>query len=213
MRFLLIHTAGAEGSVALASEAGVVASEILPGRSSSEHLVAAVRRLMATDGWALRDLTAVVAVHGPGSFTGVRVGLSAAKGLCEAGDVPLIAVSRLALLAAETGFAAIDAGRGEFYFGEYFGQRKVREELLSLDELRMALGGNEVAVCEPKVAGALDGMCVKVVEEPRAEAALPFALARAQAKEFDDVAESDANYLRRTDLEIFAKAKMERPAR
>ena len=47
----------------------------------------------------LRELAAVVVVHGPGSFTGVRVGLSAAKGLCEAGGVPLIAVSRLALLA------------------------------------------------------------------------------------------------------------------
>lgn len=208
MRFLLMHTAGAEGSVALAAEAGVVASEVLPGRSSSEHLVSAVRRLMEAAGWALGDLTAVVVVHGPGSFTGVRVGLSAAKGLCEAGGVALIAVSRLALLASETGYAALDAGRGEFYFGEYAGWRKVREALLSVDDLRDAVGGNEVTVCEPKVADALSGLRVRLDAEPLAEAALAVALERARAGEFDDVAMTDANYLRRTDLEIAAKAKM-----
>ncbi len=81
MRLLLIHTAGNEGSVALAEAGKVVAAEVLPGRSSSERLVPAVRRLMELQGWSLRDLKAVVVVHGPGSFTGVRVGLSAAKGL------------------------------------------------------------------------------------------------------------------------------------
>src|ERR1700710_519296 len=103
MRVLLIHTAGSEGSVALADTGlaeAVVESGGLPGRSSSERLVPAVRRLMEGSGFRLQELAAVVVVHGPGSFTGVRVGLSAAKGLSEAGGVPLIAVSRLALLAA-----------------------------------------------------------------------------------------------------------------
>src|SRR3981081_4817959 len=104
MRILLIQTAGGGGSVALAAtEAGqaIVATEVLPGRTSSERLVPAVRRLMEGVGWRLSELAAVVVMHGPGSFTGVRVGLSAAKGLSEAGGVPLIAVSRLALLAAK----------------------------------------------------------------------------------------------------------------
>src|ERR1700677_483254 len=128
MRVLLIHTSGAEGSVALADTElaeAIVAQEMLPGQSSSERLVPAVRRLMGTTGWTLGELTGIVVVHGPGSFTGVRVGLSAAQGLSEAGGVPLIAVSRLALLAAcvdgggASVFAVLDAGRGEFYFGEY----------------------------------------------------------------------------------------------
>src|ERR1700732_2517530 len=106
MRILLIHTAGGEGSVALADTAlaqAIVATEVLPGRSSSERLVPAVRRLMEGIGWRLGGLAAVVVVDGPGSFTGVRVGLSAAKGLSEAGGVGLIAVSRLALLSAAVG--------------------------------------------------------------------------------------------------------------
>src|ERR1700761_8917698 len=106
MRFLMIHTAGAEGSVALGDAdraQTIVATEVLSGRTSSELLVPTVRRLMQASGWNLSELAAVVVVHGPGSFTGVRVGVSAAKGLSEAGGVPLIAVSRLALLAGSVG--------------------------------------------------------------------------------------------------------------
>src|SRR6202789_368577 len=139
MRVLLMHTSGGEGSVALADTElaeAIVAREMLPGRSSSERLVPAVKRLMEASGWTLRELAAIVVVHGPGSFTGVRVGLSAAKGLSEAGEVPLIAVSRLALLAGcvdgggQSVHAVLDAGRGEFYYGEYVGRQCVREMLL-----------------------------------------------------------------------------------
>src|SRR3954447_19899239 len=139
MRVLLIHTAGGEGSVALAdtdAERRIAAAEVLPGRSSSERLVPAVRRLLGELGWRLGELAAVVVVSGPGSFTGVRVGLSAAKGLSEAGGVGLVAVSRLALLAGTTDggggpvHALLDAGRGEFYYGEYAGGRCLREALI-----------------------------------------------------------------------------------
>ncbi len=214
MRLLLIHTAGSEGSVALAEGREVVAVEVLPGRSSSERLVPAVRRLMELQHWSLRDLKAVVVVHGPGSFTGVRVGLSAAKGLSEAGGVPLIAVSRLALLAASVGegdatvHAVLDAGRGEFYYGEYVGHRCVREALLSYEEVSAVVAdGGLVVVCEAKVAEMLSTMQPRFVDEPSAGDALPLALERIASSEFDDVSLIDANYLRRTDAEIFAKPK------
>jgi tRNA threonylcarbamoyladenosine biosynthesis protein TsaB len=214
MRLLLINTAGGEGSVALADTEvapAIVAEEVLPGRTSSERLVPAVRRLMEARGWRLSELAAVVVVHGPGSFTGVRVGLSAAKGFSEAGGVGLIAVSRLALLAAgvdgEGGpvHAVLDAGRGEFYYGEYVGRRCLREVLMGVDDLPAAVAGGIVVVCEVKVADALVGVRPKMVDEPMAGDALPFALERIAAGEFDDVATLDANYLRRTDAEIFAK--------
>ena len=214
MRLLLINTAGGEGSVALADTEvapAIVAEEVLPGRTSSERLVPAVRRLMEARGWRLSELAAVVVVHGPGSFTGVRVGLSAAKGFSEAGGVGLIAVSRLALLAAGVDggggpvHAVLDAGRGEFYYGEYVGRRCLREVLMGVDDLPAAVAGGIVVVCEVKVADALVGVRPKMVDEPMAGDALPFALERIAAGEFDDVATLDANYLRRTDAEIFAK--------
>jgi tRNA threonylcarbamoyladenosine biosynthesis protein TsaB len=215
MRILLIHTAGNEGSVALAdtdAAQAILATEILPGRSSSERLVPAVRRLMEDRGFQLDELAAVVVVHGPGSFTGVRVGVSAAKGLSEAGGVPLIAVSRLALLAGsvEAGggpvHAVLDAGRGEFYYGEYVGRRCLREVLMHEEDVRAAARGGVVVVCEAKVAEALSGLGPKIVAEPFAGDALPFALERIGAGNLDDAATLDANYLRRTDAEIFTKS-------
>ena len=213
MRILLIDTAGAEGSVALADTDLVpplVAAEVLPGRTSSERLVPSVRRLMEVRGWKLNELAAVVVVHGPGSFTGVRVGVSAAKGLSEAGGVGLIAVSRLALLARSvdvdrTVHAVLDAGRGEFYYGEYVAGRCVREALMSGNEVLDVDGGGVVVACEAKVAEALAELEPRMVREPLAEEALPIALERIAAGEFDDAATLDANYLRRTDAEIFAK--------
>jgi tRNA threonylcarbamoyladenosine biosynthesis protein TsaB len=216
MRILLIHTSGGEGSVALAYTelAGVVVTEeTMPGRSSSERLVPVVKRLMEARGWTLRELGAIVVEHGPGSFTGVRVGLSAAKGLSEASGVPLVAISRLALLAACAGangvpvYAVLDAGRGEFYLGEYVGRRCVREALLSRADLAALVAGGLVVVCEAKVAAALAGVRPRLVGEPSAADALPLVMERIAAGEFDDAALVDANYLRRTDLEIFAKPR------
>jgi tRNA threonylcarbamoyladenosine biosynthesis protein TsaB len=219
MRILLVHTAGGEGSVALADTEAVraiVATEVLPGRTSSERLVPAVRRLMEGLGWRLDELAAVVVVDGPGSFTGVRVGLSAAKGLSEAGGVGLIAVSRLALLAAAVDggggpvHAVLDAGRGEFYYGEYVGRRCLREVLMSGEDVLVAGVGGVVVACEAKVAEGLAGLGfdlgrLRMVGEPLAGDALPLALERIEAEDFDDAATLDANYLRRTDAEIFAK--------
>ncbi len=214
MRFLLMDTCVSEGSVALADTVladAVVAVEVLPGRTASERLVPAVRRVMESCEWQLRELTAVVVVHGPGSFTGVRVGLSAAKGLSEAGGVRLIAVSRLALLAAGGGesvvHAVLDAGRGEFYYGEYSEHRCLREALLTEEEIVAAAAGGVVIVCESKVAEALAALGPRVVAEPGAMDALAFAVERAAEGTFDDAVVLDANYLRRTDAEIFAKPK------
>ena len=222
MRVLLINTSAGEGSVALADTEqveAIVATEVLPGRTSSEKLVPAIRRLMEARGWRLRELAAVVVVHGPGSFTGVRVGLSAAKGLSEAGGVLLVAISRLALVAASGGevdgvvHVALDAGRGEFYYGEYSGGQCVREALLHKDEVLSSVGGGILVVSETKTEEALAALHPRVVGEPSAADALPLAVERINAKAFDDVALVDANYLRRTDREIFAKQRAESAAK
>lgn len=214
MRFLLIDSCGSEGSIALADTGQpvpILASETLPGRTASERLVPAVRRVIERCGWRLRDLNAIVVVHGPGSFTGVRVGLSAAKGLSEAGGVPLIAVSRLALLASKGGegvvHAVLDGGRGEFYLGRYRAGECLEETLLTAEEVLASSADATVVVCEPKVAEALAILKPELVPEPNAVDALPVAMRRAAEGSFDEAALLDANYLRRTDAQIFAKPK------
>lgn len=217
MKILILDTCGATGSVVLADSEGeptVLASACLPGRSASERLVVTIKDLMARIGLGLESLGLVAVVHGPGSFTGVRVGLSAAKGLCEALHLPLIAISRLAVLAHPAYsaggrvLALLDAGRGEFYVGEYAGGIRLREALLTRDELLAAVDSGELPVivaCEAGVAESVAALSPRLVAEPTAEDALPLVLGRLQAGEFDSVATVDANYLRRTDAEIFAK--------
>jgi len=214
MKVLLIDTCGETGSLALAETGGprgvVVASLTLPARKASERLVASIRELATGAQIPLDQLGAVVVVHGPGSFTGVRVGVSTAKGLCEALGIPAIAISRLAVLAqsAPSGSrvaAFLDAGRGEFYCGVYQDSDPLRESLLTRTHALAAAEGSSVVVCEPAVAAALADLHPALVAEPTAEAALPIAILRIAAGQFDEVATLDANYLRRTDAEIFAK--------
>ena len=210
MKILLIDTCGDMGSVALAEtgeDAPKIVSTTLPGRSTSERLVATLRELAGTADFALTELDTVVVVNGPGSFTGVRVGVSAAKGLCEALGLPVVAISRLAVLTEGCGLgrvvAALDAGRGEFYCGVYQDGSCLHEALVTRMILEEQVEGARLVTCEPLVAVALAELAPEVLDAPTAEAALPIALRRIAASEFDDVGALDANYLRRTDAEIF----------
>ena len=211
MNILLIDTCGEVGSVALAdtdAAASKLVSAELPGRSASERLIATVRELAGQAGVEVASLGAIAVVNGPGSFTGVRVGVSAAKGLAEALRIPVVAISRLAVMAELGGgsvLAVLDAGRGEFYCGFYHGQQCEREALLTRREVEASAEGMRVVVCEASVAEALVELRPVQVQAPTAADALPIALRRIAAAEFEDLITLDANYLRKTDAEIFAK--------
>ena len=216
MKILLIDTCGETGTVAVASSDAAAATQTatLPGRTASERLLPTIRDIASP----LDALGAIVVVHGPGSFTGVRVGLSAAKGLCEALEVPLIAISRLAVMAHASELppetrvhAVLDAGRGEFYVGIYQNGICLREALLTRDELMAEIAetrnGLTVVACEPAVVEALPALSPRQIAQPTAETALPLAWLRLKANAYDDIVTLDANYLRRTDAEIFAKPR------
>jgi tRNA threonylcarbamoyladenosine biosynthesis protein TsaB len=219
MKLLLIDTCGVTGSVALADTAlgeRIIATATLPGRTASERLVATIRDLVASVDLKLSSLDAIAVVSGPGSFTGVRVGLSAAKGLCEALCLPLIAISRLAILAHSAAvppdtaaFALFDAGRGELYLGIYRDGLPANEALVTHGELlatKQAVDAPVIVItCEPAVAESVVSLKPLLLPEPTASDALPLATRRLEASDFDDIATLDANYLRRTDAEIFAK--------
>lgn len=202
---LAIDTCGTTGSVALARWDGetvsILAHADLPGKTFSAQLVAKIRELLEERSVAVHDLTAIVVVNGPGSFTGVRIGVSAAKGLAEALRIPVIALSRLSLLASKAGMqsAALDAGRGEYYFGRYGGGQAM-EALISADELREQ---GPFAICEPALARLWPAALL--VPAPDASEALEAAIARLRAQDYDDVAALDGNYLRRSDTELFAR--------
>ncbi|WP_109488891.1 tRNA (adenosine(37)-N6)-threonylcarbamoyltransferase complex dimerization subunit type 1 TsaB [Occallatibacter savannae] len=108
----------------------------LAGRTYSSTLISSVEGLLTGAGFGLKDVGTIVVVHGPGSFTGVRVGLSAVKGLAEPGRIPVVAVSRLAVLAAkaEVGSAALDAHRHEVFL-RVESDGEVRELLAGTEEI------------------------------------------------------------------------------
>jgi tRNA threonylcarbamoyladenosine biosynthesis protein TsaB len=103
MRVLAIDTALAACSAAIfdASHGGILASESVPMlRGHAEALMPLVARVMKAAGMAFRDLERVVVTTGPGSFTGLRVGIAAARGFGVATELPVVGVSTLSAYAA-----------------------------------------------------------------------------------------------------------------
>ncbi len=212
---LAIDTCGPSGSVALARLQGARLALLdqteLAGRSYSATLVSAVGALLARHSATLGDLAALVVVYGPGSFTGVRVGLSAAKGLAAPAEIPVVAVSRLAVLAQKGGTtaAALDAHRQEVFLRISVAGAELRETLAGNDELSAMAFPERIAVCDEAailLRAAWPAAQQVPVEPPVAADALGFALPRIAARVFDDLALLDGHYLRRSDAEIFGGA-------
>ena len=204
---LAIDSCGATGSIALArwdSETVTVVAQLeLAGKTFAAQLVPAIRKLLADHAVTAPQVQAIVVVNGPGSFTGVRIGVSAAKGFAEALQIPVIAISRLALLARKAGTraAALDAGRHEYYFGSYENEFP-EESLLTAQEIR-ARSVSPVAISEPALASNIPGAIL--VPPPDASEALEAAIPRLLARDYDDVAALDGNYVRRSPAELFAR--------
>jgi tRNA threonylcarbamoyladenosine biosynthesis protein TsaB len=209
-----IDTCGPDGSVALGRLTGqsveILGQIELEGRSYSSTLVAAVGDLFAQSGILLREVGCIVAVNGPGSFTGVRVGLSAVKGLTEATQIPVVAVSRLEVLAgkAQTSLAALDAHRQEVFLRLKEVNGSAKELLAGKAELA-AIHPARVAVCDDAAEVLLKEAWPEAeqvrIAAPTAADALRLCGLRGAGGEFADVALLDGHYLRRSDAEIFGE--------
>jgi len=107
MKVLALDTCTRAGSVALLRDGALVGSYVLDVTSThSERLLPAVDRLLADAGWRIEDVDLIACAKGPGSFTGLRIGLSTAKGLAFAVDKPLVGVNSLEAMALGFGFGA-----------------------------------------------------------------------------------------------------------
>jgi tRNA threonylcarbamoyl adenosine modification protein YeaZ len=136
--WLAIETATDRASVAIGlSESDVVETEVTGARRHAAALLPAIAELLRRRGASLDDLGRVALADGPGSFTGLRVGATAAKALARARHLPLRTapslMARAAGVAAEPGslvLAVSDALRGEVYAGAFrFDSGGVRTEL------------------------------------------------------------------------------------
>lgn len=166
MILLSLDTSTRAHSVALASDGRLLAHREIDGaQRHSETMLPAVASLLSDAGITFGGLDAVAVTSGPGSFTGLRVGLSTAKGLALAGEIPAGGFSTLRILAEalaevasregrrmEPGTAVcafMEAGRGQLYRGIYAASERALSPWL-LDE-----GGVE-SIVQP--GEALDGL-------------------------------------------------------
>jgi tRNA threonylcarbamoyladenosine biosynthesis protein TsaB len=213
-----IDTCGPSGSVALArlwdGEIALLGQIELAGKSYSATLVTAVGELLDRSRMHMGLLHAIVVTSGPGSFTGVRVGLSAAKGLAEPGDIPVVAVSRLVALAhkADVHAAALDAHRREVFMRIPNNGSEPREFLAGRADLEaIDMRPATIAVCDEAAAELLGSVWPETqlirVEPPTAVDAIEIAAPQVRAGKFADLALLDGHYLRRSDAEIFGAAE------
>lgn len=212
MRILALDTTGEYGSIALVEDDRIVEEVPLHSPDGYGHvLFGEIEALLARNGFGLDQMDAFASASGPGSFTGVRVGLTAVKGLAEASGRKAVAISNLQALAwfgtQSLRATVIDARRGEVYGAVYDGAlRPVCEEVvmkfpawlatLPKGELEFITSGYPV----PEGLGP-------VTKAPRALAGAIGRIAMQRLCEglAQDPAEIDANYVRRSDAELLWK--------
>jgi tRNA threonylcarbamoyladenosine biosynthesis protein TsaB len=224
MVLLATDTSGRNGSLALArvaegrSEIELLEVVPLAGGTFSSQLVPQIAALLGTHGFHKGDLVGFAVASGPGSFTGLRVGLAVIKALAEVLGKPISAVSRLEAVARSGGvhtrvIAALDAGRGDVYAGDYQLPPEARmnsERLLSKEEFLAAAKGSVVVTPEATWAEAARtaGLRVEQIDYPRSGVIARLGWERIQRGQTVAPGELEANYIRRTDAEIFSKPKV-----
>ncbi|HKD80192.1 MAG TPA: tRNA (adenosine(37)-N6)-threonylcarbamoyltransferase complex dimerization subunit type 1 TsaB [Candidatus Angelobacter sp.] len=223
MLILAIDTSGPAGGITLAEayekSFRLIESAPIAGGTFSAQLIPTVAALLGKHGYRATDIGGFAAASGPGSFTGLRVGLSAIKGLAETLHKPIATVSVLEALASLTDGAgkiasALDAGRKEVFLGVYERHdqflRELREQLLSQSDMAAVLATEApslLVTSDAAIAGLVsttNGL-VKVVPRPGSEAVARIGARKLFSGETVSVEALDANYLRRSDAEIFFK--------
>jgi tRNA threonylcarbamoyladenosine biosynthesis protein TsaB len=209
---LAIDTTGARGSLALV-RGGVLEEEtLLESPDGFAHVIHdEVRALLERRGIGLREMDGFASASGPGSFTGVRIGLTAMKGLAEAMGKPMFGVSNLQALAwfGERALRGtlIDARRGEVYGAVYdaCGAMVSQETVGRLDRWAETLPAGDLEILVDRGFELNLDRPYRRVSGGLARAVGVIAGKRLIAGELPDPAVIDANYVRRSDAELFWK--------
>jgi tRNA threonylcarbamoyladenosine biosynthesis protein TsaB len=220
---LNIETATKNCSVALAQEGKIILCKEIAeeGYSHAERLHVFIEEIIQEAGITFQDLTAIAVSQGPGSYTGLRIGVSAAKGLCFALNQPLIAVDTLQILASQAkvkeGFIVpmLDARRMEVYSAIFNfkleKQREIQAEIITeasfetISETVYFVGD-----CAEKCQSVLvkpNFVFLKEIKYPSAKEMCAISFAKFQQSNLVDVAYFEPYYLK--DFMITTSKKVE----
>jgi tRNA threonylcarbamoyladenosine biosynthesis protein TsaB len=219
MRVLAAHTTTPTLSVAFTEGGRVLGERTLPpGREHLENLAPMIRELAARLRISLEALDGFGVAIGPGSFSGIRIGLAAMKGMALALEKPVVGISSLAVLATQglsdgdAGASVIDARRGEMYVAAY---KKLENRLIELCSPELIPLAQLGRYCEalPKglilCGGAIvDGLEAEIPNVARTVLATPsaavcamMAAQRLGSGDVDELHALSPLYIRRSDAE------------
>jgi tRNA threonylcarbamoyladenosine biosynthesis protein TsaB len=212
VRLLALDTTGEFGSIALVDERGIAEEVTLHSPEGFAHILfGQIGELLDRHGLSLSDIDVFASACGPGSFTGVRVGLAAVKGLAEAAGRRVVAVSNLQALAwfgtRALRATVLDARRGQVYGALYDAALEpvCEEVVMSFPQWLKTLPEGDLEFITHGFP--MTGVEAPVIEAPRALAGAigRIAMIRFELGLAQDPAEVDANYVRRSDAELLWK--------
>lgn len=217
MLILAVDTTNEFGSIALARGQESIEETVVhaPGGFGS-ILFDRIERVLEHCGVALEEIGLYAAASGPGSFTGVRIGLACIKGLAEAMGKQAVAVSNLAALAefgtADLRATVIDARRGQIYGALYGreGETLIEESVSWLPDFLASLPDDPIEFLStdfepfrPALAGTrFENAAITVAPRAQAAAIARIAVRRVASGQVEDPSRLDANYVRRSDAEL-----------
>jgi tRNA threonylcarbamoyladenosine biosynthesis protein TsaB len=227
MLLLAIDTSGKQGSIALAragersadggdDDVNVIETAPLAGGTFSAQLVPQIATLLSGHGLTKHDIGAFAVASGPGSFTGLRIGLAVVKALAEVLRKPIATVSLLEVCVFASGargkiMAALDAGRTDVYVGEYeipaHAAMAPQEHMLSRSEFLLHARGWTVVSPDSALAGAATaaGLSVSTLAPITAAAVARLGWRKIRSGETVTPEQLEANYIRRTDAEVLER--------
>ncbi|MFZ3130668.1 MAG: tRNA (adenosine(37)-N6)-threonylcarbamoyltransferase complex dimerization subunit type 1 TsaB [Desulfosporosinus sp.] len=142
MKYLTIDTTTKVTAVSLTEDGRLIAEGFLhTAKTHSERLIPMLDQLLKAASWTLQELEMIGVVRGPGSFTGIRIGIATAQGLAQVLKLPLLAVSSLDALAwaglgrTEDIVPILDARKNEWYTARYrWAKGQEKAECLTLPQ-------------------------------------------------------------------------------
>ena len=221
MLLLAVDTSGKQGSIALArcgpdDICEVMEVAALAGGTFSAELVPQIGALLDRHGFSKGDIAAFAVVSGPGSFTGLRIGLAVVKALAEVLAKPIAAVSLLEALAGRSHskgrvLVALDAGRNEVFLGEYevarAGARVIRERLVTRDQWLESAADVVIVTPYKSLAEAAREKRLRVVEidRPQSDVIAQLGWKKIVSGETVSPEALEASYVGRSEAELFVK--------
>ena len=200
MNILAIETTAAFASTAVIDNDECVHEAVDKGNFTHlQRLIPLVDQVLEECGMKLEDIDGIAVSRGPGSFTGIRIGISTVKGLCFAANKPCLPVTSFDTIAYNIRqgkvMAIIDALHGAYYVCGYENGKIVfppefigKDELLSLKEEYTFLSGKKIDGVETEVVSIVDGF-IKAIENKKneitfdAEKLVPLYIRKSQAEE------------------------------